>query len=95
MTELVPAATRPNNKKEYCSTCGQTRVGYSPDPCLGRYIEGVAHACCGHGDIDKAYCCGWAGCSPNEYANGGDHPGWWRFDGQQAIDFFRKKGASL
>jgi hypothetical protein len=38
-----------------CAECGQIRVEPGePDPCLGR-LEGVAAACCGHGQRRYAY----------------------------------------
>lgn len=37
-----------------CAHCGLAWGESLHDPCLGR-IEGVSHACCGHGDPEKAY----------------------------------------
>lgn len=37
-----------------CTVCKQPCPLKEPDPCLGT-LPGVAHACCGHGDPDKAY----------------------------------------
>ncbi len=37
----------------YCPKCEQD-CPEGPDPCLG-LIPGVAHACCGHGNVTKAY----------------------------------------
>jgi hypothetical protein len=47
--------------QQVCPVCGELGgdipVLYEvaiPDSCLG-VIPGVSHACCGHGDVDKAY----------------------------------------
>ena len=37
-----------------------------PDPCMGGYLPDIAHACCGHGNPEIAYCCGFDDCRPNE-----------------------------
>lgn len=43
-----------NTKQRPCKRCGEhaTEEGY--DSCLG-YLEGVKHACCGHGILGYAY----------------------------------------
>jgi len=39
-----------------CRHCGQYyRASEQPDPCIGRYLPGVAGCCCGHGDLSTAY----------------------------------------
>lgn len=41
---------------EHCGHCGlEYELGYRPDPCIGGYLPGVAHACCGHGREWQAY----------------------------------------
>src|ERR1700694_2922357 len=40
-------------QEAYCPACDQDCPD-GPDPCLG-LIPGVAHACCGHGSVMKAY----------------------------------------
>jgi hypothetical protein len=41
--------------KTVCKKCGKSYLPtIEPDPCLGM-IPGVAHACCGHGNIERAY----------------------------------------
>ena len=47
---LVPRAGRPNR---YCPECNLL-MGEGPDICLGE-LPGVSHACCGHGDLKRAY----------------------------------------
>lgn len=99
------AATGPTGraeKKKGCPTCGLTWVGYTPDPCLGGYLPGVAHACCGHGDVTQAYVCGWPGCSPDEIVAWGqpdeyiffvgnyEPEGYWEYRGQRAIDYLKE-----
>lgn len=40
-----------------CRECGQLALpgpGQGIDPCLG-LLPGVSNACCGHGDVEKAY----------------------------------------
>lgn len=37
----------------YCEEC-QQQMEQGPDACLGM-IPGVSHACCGHGNTEKAY----------------------------------------
>lgn len=49
-----------------CKKCNKEVNSNFPDPCIGKYIEGVSHACCGHGNINQAYCCGFDNCKPNE-----------------------------
>ena len=70
-----------------------------PDPCLGGYIPGVAHACCGHGDSTygedwQAYCCGWPGCEPDqdssEYSSVRKRPGYWDLRGKAALEYMEK-----
>jgi hypothetical protein len=40
----------------YCLHCGEYYVaGQQPDPCIGRFLPGVAGCCCGHGDLSRAY----------------------------------------
>lgn len=55
--ELVAAAlNRDNPEKSFdCEACGLRREGYRPDPCIGGYLPGVSHACCGHGGAKEAY----------------------------------------
>jgi hypothetical protein len=42
-----------------CPMCGLRRSGsgvdYYVDPCIGRPLQGVAQACCGHGQEERAY----------------------------------------
>ncbi len=38
---------------EYCRE--RYLAGWEPDPCIGKYLDGVSHACCGHGDPYLAY----------------------------------------
>lgn len=60
-----------------------------PDPCLG-YLPGIAHACCGHGKIRNAYCCGWDGCKPNETIGdfkNPNKPGFWVKRGKAALEY--------
>src|SRR6478672_4316652 len=39
-----------------CRHCGQYyRASEEPDPCIGRYLAGVAGCCCGHGNSSRAY----------------------------------------
>lgn len=47
-----------------CVHCGAEWEN-GPDPCLG-ILPGIAHACCGHGEIRPAYCVGWEGCKPGD-----------------------------
>jgi hypothetical protein len=37
-----------------CKHCGMAAVQGAPDFCLGS-LQGVSDACCGHGDVSKAY----------------------------------------
>jgi hypothetical protein len=40
----------------YCGHCGQYyRASEEPDPSIGRCLPGIWGACCGHGDVSKAY----------------------------------------
>lgn len=47
-----------NNLDEYekipCKYCGKYRTYEGHDGCLGELI-GIANACCGHGNVNKAY----------------------------------------
>jgi len=49
-----------------CAKCEEKINPTKPDPCIGKYLEGIAHACCGHGNDISAYCVGWDNCYPNE-----------------------------
>ena len=53
-----------------CDECDRDIKNGEPDPCIGGYIPGVAHACCGHGNVHAAYCVGWVDCKPNEKIGG-------------------------
>lgn len=70
---------------------------YTPDPCLGGYLPGIAHACCGHGYEPAAYCCGWNGCKPNQSitAQGAYRKGFWIKRGKEAIDHMKSLGAKI
>lgn len=87
-----------NNKIKYrkeskgkCGKCGLERTRGEPDPCIDKYLPGIAHACCGHGEIQYAYCCGWPNCLPDEGA--GEYksilqiPGYWDLRGIKALDY--------
>lgn len=43
----------PISKTKPCKYCGKHSTKEGHDNCIG-YLEGVAHACCGHG-IEKPY----------------------------------------
>lgn len=76
-----------------CEKCGQNVRPSAPDPCLGGYLEGIAQACCGHGEANDyfAYCCGWSNCRPNQYSEEygriQDRPGYWVKRGKEAIEY--------
>ncbi len=53
-----------------CKKCKKEITLGKPDPCIGGYIPGVAHACCGHGVERSAYCVGWVDCKPDEKMGG-------------------------
>lgn len=39
-----------------CDHCGEYyRASEEPDPCIGRFLAGVAGCCCGHGNSSRAY----------------------------------------
>lgn len=88
MRKFLDYSHSPLKTKE-CPKCGETVVRGQPDPCLGILPE-VAHACCGHGNIEEAYACGWPGCLPNESWNDGQHAGSWHLWMEGAIEFFEK-----
>lgn len=73
-----------------CKKCGERR-GEGPDPCLG-YLSGVAHACCGHGQTNMAYCCGFDNCKPDESitTQGFIRKGYWIKRGKEAIEYMRE-----
>lgn len=79
-----------------CKVCGEFKGGKEPDPCLG-YLPGIAHACCGHGKIQLAYCCGWNGCKPNQSItiNNNYRKGLWIKRGKKAIDYMKSLGARI
>lgn len=64
MTYLIHWGDCPDKE---CGKCGLIRKGYSPDPCIGGYLPGVAHACCGH-ESGQPYVVGWPNCEANEVA---------------------------
>lgn len=71
-----------------CGACSAPLVRGTPDPCLG-YIPGVAHACCGHGDVYAAYVVGWDGCAPNESIMAAEgRLDYWEYRYAQALTFF-------
>lgn len=40
--------------KRPCKTCGEQWTEDKHDPCIAN-LSGVMNACCGHGDVKKAY----------------------------------------
>ena len=72
-----------------CDHCGlEFELGYRPDPCIGGYLPGVAHACCGHGDAAQAYVTG-GNCVPDQHANTID--GHWTIRGMSAIRYIESR----
>ena len=65
-----------------CEKCGIWKEE-GPDACLG-IIPGASHACCGHGDIARAYVC--LGGAPDQPAYLIDETVVLR--GEDALDFF-------
>lgn len=79
------ADTRPSG--EFCDHCGlEFELGYRPDPCIGDYLPGVAHACCGHGEPWQAYVT--LGGVPDQCAN--TIPGCLCIRGQAALDYIEE-----
>lgn len=82
-------------KNRICKKCGQEVDNRKPDPCLGRYLEGIAFACCGHGNNDygsnwQAYCIGWKNCQPNQGSadwRKENDPTYWELRGKEAIKY--------
>ncbi len=60
--------------KEPCERCSKVRTTEGHDRCLGT-LDGVRNACCGHGQIEKAYVQFWDKT---------------QFDGNDAIAFFEQ-----
>ena len=68
-----------------CDHCRlEFTLGYRPDPCIGGYLPGVAHACCGHGDAAQAYVTG-GNCVPDQQAHTIDEH--WCIRGETAIKY--------
>ena len=44
----------PDNKDMPCGRCGEPMTKEGHDNCLGE-LDGLANACCGHGDTSQAY----------------------------------------
>lgn len=88
--ERVAAAASRADKRltgEFCEGCGlEFELGYRPDPCIGGYLPGVAHACCGHGVVWQAYVT--LGGVPDQCAN--TIPGCACLRGQDAIDYIEE-----
>jgi len=79
-----------------CKKCGAKNSGKEPDECLGGYLPGLAHSCCGHGDERKAYCCGWEGCKPDQPILVDKMPdGFWIKRGIWAIKHMNSLGANI
>lgn len=68
----------------FCGTC-QRYMPQGVDACLG-VLDGVSHACCGHGDADKAYVV--IGGFPDQDATTIEKS--CELRGQDAIDYFRE-----
>jgi hypothetical protein len=79
-----------------CKKCGEKNSGKAPDKCLGGYLPGIAHACCGHGKVHNAYCCGWEGCNPDQSILVNKLPkGFWVKRGKSAIEYMKSLGAKI
>lgn len=79
------------NKCAHCDCAPDVRdpSGMAVDPCLG-LIDGVSHACCGHGRTDYAGPYVVIGGSPGESCVGRDN--YHILRGQAALDYFAEKG---
>lgn len=61
---------RPNSaENKPCQKCGEIVTAREPDPCIGELLPGIAHACCGHGNIEEAFCNGFDDCKPHDSVN--------------------------
>jgi hypothetical protein len=79
-----------------CDHCGQYyRASEEPDPCIGRFLAGVAGCCCGHGNSSRAYVDLDTAWDEARAATEGkwDHEVWWsilskhRITGDEAMAF--------
>ena len=71
----------------HCEECDlEFELGYRPDPCIGGYLPGVAHACCGHGVPHQAYVT--LGEVPDQCAS--TIPGCLCIRGRDAIDYIEQ-----
>jgi hypothetical protein len=84
-----------------CCHCGRYyKASEEPDPCIGRFLSGVAACCCGHGDLSQAYVdldSAWDESRAAARASGNEMD--WRqilfrhrLRGEAAIAFFLKEG---
>lgn len=79
-----------------CALCGMAENpdhptfprGGKPDPCLG-VLPGVIHACCGHGELWRAYLV-IANATPGTIVS--SLKKYKRLGGQDAIDYFTSHG---
>jgi hypothetical protein len=64
-----------------------------PDPCLG-YLPGVAHACCGHGEVGRAYVVFGEGLLGGERCTELSALGipYTHLDDEEALEYFRQRG---
>jgi hypothetical protein len=78
------------SSRKRCKSCRKIVIVGQPDPCLG-YLPGIAHACCGHGATNRAYCCGFDRCRPNEpiMTDGFYRKGYWVKRGLEALEYMR------
>ena len=78
-----------------CLKCREIVNLGKPDPCLG-YLPGVAHACCGHGNINMAFVNGFDGCKPDECITEENlseikyKKGYWVKRGKEALEYMQK-----
>jgi hypothetical protein len=102
MRQMSNLYHRPNfDDGKPCGKCGKVCENGKPDPCLGEYLPGIAHACCGHGVLKDAFCNGFDNCRPHEsvtriFEEGyreehGDkyQKGYWMKRGQEAIEYMK------
>ncbi len=79
-----------------CKKCGEIVLWDKPDPCIGKYLPGIAHACCGHDNIRFAYCCGWDGCKPGEViGDESKRPGFFLIRREEAVKYLNLLGAGI
>ena len=73
--------------KDKCGHCGLCRTSEGHDGCIGT-LEGVKNACCGHGEVTKAY----VQFDHDDYEN---EPNKLWIGGQDAFDYIKKHGKRI